>query len=152
MTKLQVIRLSREFRFEAAHALWNYDGLCRNIHGHSYRLRVTVRGTPIIDPLSPKNGMVADFSVLKKIVKEAIVEPFDHALMVNDSIPARELAETGQMFGRLMPLPYQPTCENMIVDFASRIKALLPDNISLYSLRLYETGNSFAEWMAEDNQ
>jgi len=151
MSKLQIIRLSKEFRFEAAHALRNYDGLCRNIHGHSYKLRVTVKGIPLNDPTSPKDGMVADFSVLKKIVKEAIVEPFDHALMVHDAIPARELQETSQMFGRIMPLPYQPTCENMIVDFADRIKALLPDNISLYSLRLYETTNSFAEWTAEDN-
>ncbi|HSV88210.1 MAG TPA: 6-carboxytetrahydropterin synthase [Bacteroidales bacterium] len=151
MSKLQVIRLSKEFRFEAAHALWNYDGLCRNIHGHSYILRVTIKGTPVNDTANPKNGMVMDFSALKKIVKEVIVEPFDHAFMVNDSMPESMFSDAGQMFGRIMRLPYQPTCENMIVDFAARIRTRLPNNIILHSLRLYETSNSFAEWLAEDN-
>ncbi len=64
------IRITKEFRFEMAHALWNYDGLCRNLHGHSYILRVTVKGQPIADSNHPKFGMVMDFGDLKAIVKD----------------------------------------------------------------------------------
>jgi 6-pyruvoyltetrahydropterin/6-carboxytetrahydropterin synthase len=151
MGKTPVIRITKEFRFEAAHALWNYDGLCRNIHGHSYILSVTIKGSPIADPKSPKLGMLIDFSELKKIVNAGVIDQFDHALMVNANTPHKELAETNQMFGRVVALPYQPTCENMIVDFAARIKALLPPNVSLHSLRLHETATSYAEWFAADN-
>ena len=59
-----VIRVTKEFSFEMAHALTNYDGPCRNIHGHSYRLFVTVSGIPSDDPRDPRNGMVIDFSEL----------------------------------------------------------------------------------------
>ena len=59
---MSVIRVTKEFTFEAAHALYNYDGQCSNIHGHSYRLFVTVKGSPVSDINHPKNGMVMDFS------------------------------------------------------------------------------------------
>ena len=59
--KPTIIRLTKEFTFEAAHALEGYDGLCREIHGHSYRLFVTVKGTPCADESNPKFGMVMDF-------------------------------------------------------------------------------------------
>ncbi|HAJ98852.1 MAG TPA: 6-carboxytetrahydropterin synthase QueD [Bacteroidales bacterium] len=146
----KIIRLTKEFRFEAAHALWNYDGLCRNIHGHSYILQVTIKGTPCANANDPKLGMVMDFSDLKKIVKHNIVSAFDHALIVNAATPHKELSETNQMFGKVLAVPYQPTCENMIADFADRIMAQLPEQISLHSLRLFETSSSFAEWYAED--
>ena len=59
-----MIHLTKIFRFEAAHALMGYDGRCRNIHGHSYEMRVTIKGNPIMDDNSPKNGMVMDFGDL----------------------------------------------------------------------------------------
>lgn len=152
MGKAPLIRITKEFRFEAAHALWNYDGLCRNIHGHSYILYVTIKGSPVSDPQDPKFGMVMDFSQLKKIVNDSIVHELDHSLMVNADTPHKELAETSQMFGRVVALPYQPTCENMIVDFAARLRALLPPQVSLHSLRLHETATSYAEWVAEENE
>ena len=69
-----MIRLTKEFSFEMAHTLAGYDGPCREIHGHSYRLFVTVRGVPVRDPQSPKYGMVMDFGDLKHIVGRLIVE------------------------------------------------------------------------------
>ena len=63
-----MIRLTKEFSFEMAHALAGYDGPCREIHGHSYKLFVTVRGIPEQNPNSPKFGMVMDFGDLKRIV------------------------------------------------------------------------------------
>ncbi|MFN3555168.1 MAG: 6-pyruvoyl trahydropterin synthase family protein [Bacteroidales bacterium] len=145
------IRITKEFRFEAAHALWGYDGACRNIHGHSYILYVTLLGEPETDPDHPKFGMVMDFSVLKKIVYDQIVEPFDHALMVRKGTPHSDLARTSGLVGKLLELEYQPTCENMVSDFATRIARNLPQGIMLHSLRLHETATAYAEWYAEDN-
>ena len=75
------IRITKHFDFESAHALYGYDGKCKNIHGHSYHIYVTVIGTPIEDDKHPKNGMVMDFGDLKVIVKREIVSKFDHAVV-----------------------------------------------------------------------
>lgn len=151
MAKAPVIRITKRFRFEAAHALWKYDGPCKNIHGHSYQLYVTVKGRPVNDPGNPKHGMIIDFSVLKKIVHDLIIAPFDHALLVNADTPHAEMAIDNKLFGKVAALPYQPTCENMINDFAEKICAALPNGISLHSLRLHETSTAYAEWYADDN-
>lgn len=149
---MEKIRITKEFRFEMAHALWNYDGLCKNIHGHSYILRVTVIGEPLLDTNNSKLGMVMDFGDLKRIVKEEVVDRLDHALMVNKLAPAELFTTLPQMADRLEIVDYQPTCENLLIDFAKRIKPRMPKNVSLHALRLNETGNSYAEWYAIDNE
>ncbi len=146
-----VIRITRQFRFESAHVLWGYDGPCKNIHGHSYQLFVTVKGRPVNQPGNPKHGMLIDFTVLKKIVHDQIIDPFDHALLVNANSPHLKMVSDNQLFGKVVALPYQPTCEHMVHDFAARIKAVLPDHVSLHSLRLHETSTAYAEWFADDN-
>ncbi len=151
MKTLPVIRITKEFKFEMAHALKNYDGLCRNIHGHSYELKVTVAGTPVADENDPKNGMVMDFGDLKKIVRKTIVDVFDHALVLNNKYPEAVSKELKSTFDKVIFLDYQPTSELMIVDFASRIKARLPEHVQLKYLLLRETVTSYAEWYAEDN-
>ena len=145
------IRLTKEFRFEMAHALWNYDGLCKHFHGHSYLLRVTIIGSPINDPMNPKYGMVMDFGQLKKIVNEEVVDRLDHSVVINQNADHKEFTSIPQMGERVVFTDYQPTCENMIVEMAQRISSRLPDDVLLHSLRLNETANSFAEWFAEDN-
>lgn len=146
---MSVIRLTKEFSFEMAHFLPGYDGLCSNVHGHSYLLHVTVAGSPSDDPSSPKFGMVMDFSDLKKIVGEEVVGRLDHALMVRRGSVDPSSVEL--ITHRLVEVDYQPTCENMLVDFAGRISRRLPCGVRLVSLRLNETATSFAEWRAEDN-
>lgn len=146
------IRITKQFNFETGHALYGYDGKCRNVHGHSYKLSVTVIGRPITDASHVKLGMVIDFGDLKKIVKEEIVDKFDHATVFNKNTPHVELAKELTDRGHNVILAnYQPTSENMVIDFATKIKARLPVNISLFSLRLQETETSFAEWYAGDN-
>lgn len=145
------VRLTKEFRFEMAHALWNYDGLCKNIHGHSYILFVTVIGEPITDDKNPKLGMVMDFGDLKKIVSEEVVDRLDHSVVLSKATANLEQLNIDQMFERFFITEYQPTCENMIVDFADRISKRLPIDVKLHSLKLHETATSFAEWYAEDN-
>ncbi len=149
---MSTIRITKQFNFETGHALYGYDGKCKNVHGHSYKLWVTVIGTPINDPNHVKHGMVIDFSDLKKIVKEEIVDKFDHATVFNKKTPHVALAEELRSRGHNVILAnYQPTSENMVIDFAERIKARLPKNIALHSLKLQETETSFAEWHASDN-
>lgn len=149
---MTTIRLTKEFSFEAAHALDGYDGPCREIHGHSYRLFVTVKGTPGEDPRDPKYGMVMDFGLLKRIVNEEVVSRFDHALVLRASASGDALRRLlADRFGNIVAVDYQPTCENMLADFARRIAARLPQGVRLHSLRLDETATSFAEWFAEDN-
>lgn len=144
------VRITKEFNFEMAHLLDNYDGLCRNVHGHSYRLFVTVIGEPEQDAASPKYGMVMDFSVLKGIVRREIVDRLDHALLVRKGTPqAQQLQGLSE---RILEVDYQPTCENMVGRFAQLIAPYLPSNVSLYSIKLYETATSFAEWYADDNK
>jgi len=146
------IRITKQFSFETGHALYGYDGKCRNVHGHSYKLSVTVIGAPIAENTNVKWGMVIDFGDLKKIVKEEIVDVYDHATVFNKNTPHIELANELMQRGHSVILAdYQPTSENMVIDFAAKIKARLPENISLHSLKLQETDSSFAEWYAADN-
>ncbi len=146
------IRITKEFKFEMAHALKGYDGLCRNIHGHSYELLVTILGKPISDSNSPKLGMVMDFGDLKKIVRSTIVDVYDHALVLNNTYPKELIDNLGKNFEKVIIVDYQPTSELMIADFANKIKVNLPSNVSLKYLLLRETVTSYAEWFAEDNQ
>lgn len=148
---MSIIRITKHFDFETAHALYGYDGKCKNIHGHSYQLYVTVIGSPINDANHVKNGMVLDFGDLKQIVKSQIVDIFDHATVLNKNSPHAALAEQIREHSpKVILVDYQPTSENMIRDFASIIKTHLPASVKLHSLRLYETNNSYAEWFASD--
>jgi 6-pyruvoyltetrahydropterin/6-carboxytetrahydropterin synthase len=147
-----LIRVTKEFPFEMAHVLWNYDGPCKNVHGHSYRLFVTLSGVPANNQENPKNGMVMDFSDLKSIIKKEIVNIFDHSVVLSDKIDKEKADMFSVMFGNTVLVNYQPTCENLVADFAERIAPHLPCGVKLHSLKLYETATSFAEWFASDNE
>jgi 6-pyruvoyltetrahydropterin/6-carboxytetrahydropterin synthase len=149
---MSTIRITKQFSFETGHALYGYDGKCKNVHGHSYKLSVTVIGKPITDSSNVKFGMVIDFSDLKKIVREEIVDLFDHATVFNKNTPHVELAAELKNRGHhVILVDYQPTSENMVIDFAQKINNRLPVDIQLHSLKLQETETSFAEWYASDN-
>lgn len=149
MTK---IRITKKFRFEAAHALYGYDGKCKNIHGHNYKLFVTVIGSPTSDSSNVKFGMVMDFDDLKKIVKSEIIKEFDHSVIFNKNSPHKKLADDLIKNGHKVVLAdYQPTIEEMIIDFANKISSKLPVEIKLHSLKLEETETSYSEWFAADN-
>lgn len=148
---MDTIRITKQFDFETGHALYGYDGKCKNVHGHSYKLSVTVIGNPIEDSDHVKYGMVIDFSDLKVIVMSEIVDQFDHATVFNKNTPHIELAAELEKRGHTIILvDYQPTSEMMLVDFSERINKRLPKTIKLHSLKLQETGTSHAEWYAAD--
>jgi 6-pyruvoyltetrahydropterin/6-carboxytetrahydropterin synthase len=135
-----------------AHVLRNYDGPCRNVHGHSYRLFVTLAGIPLKDPDHPKNGMVIDFTELKNIVLGSIVNKFDHSVVVSNDFDTVKKEMMEQTFGNVVIVDYQPTCENLVADIALQLKNKLPSGVHLHSLKLYETAKSYAEWFASDNE
>lgn len=149
---MATIRVTKYYDFEMAHALWNYDGLCKNIHGHTYKLYVTVMGEPISDPNDPKFGMVIDFGDLKRIVKTEIVDKFDHSLVIYKDAPHEKLLELNEMYERHHVVDFQPTCENLVVYMAQTIIPLLPKGVKLKNVKLYETVSSSAEWDADDNE
>lgn len=108
------MKISKEFTFDAAHFLKDYHGKCENLHGHTYRMRVTVEGD--IKP----NGLVMDFAEIKRIVNEKIIDKFDHA-NINDTLE-------------------HSTVENMCVWAWDQLKKDIP----LTEIRIWETANSFA--------
>lgn len=118
-----IMRLSREFKFDAAHKLLNYQGVCGRIHGHTYTLVVTVEGEP------NENGMIIDFFEMKRIVQEEVIDKLDHTYL-NDFFE-------------------QPTVENMAKDiFHDLQEEFKKTNASLYSIKLYEGEKSCVEVFA----
>lgn len=148
-----MIRITKIFSFETAHALYHYDGKCKNIHGHSYKLFVTLKGKPIADLNHQKNGMVMDFGDLKAIVEKNIIDPWDHGILINANSPHKTLGEALEKQGhKVVYCPYQPTCENMLYAIANTLKENLPPEVSLVYLKLHETENSYSEWLAADQE
>ena len=140
------IRLTKEFSFESAHALDGYDGLCREIHGHSYRLFVTIKGEPSCEENDPKLGMVMDFGDLKRIVNREIVNRLDHSFTIRRTEQNGELIEMLQRhYTNIHVVDYQPTSENMLIDMAARLTPVMPEGVRLCKLTLYETATSKAE-------
>jgi 6-pyruvoyltetrahydropterin/6-carboxytetrahydropterin synthase len=143
------IQITKIFHFEMAHALEGYDGLCRNIHGHSYTLRVTVTGIPVVDSVSPKDGMLIDFSDLKQIVEKSIISKYDHALVLNSKTDTTTINVLRNHYDKIITVNFQPTSEQLLIEFAEILQNTLPQNISMHSLRLNETDTSYAEWFTE---
>ena len=144
--------MTKEFGFEMAHALWNYDGACRNIHGHSYKLFVTVAGPPGQDPDHPKFGMVIDFTDLKALVKEPVVDFLDHSLVVFRRAEGETLDAVRALYEKVYVFDFQPTCENLVLYIVEKISQKLPQGVDLCTVKLYETATSFAEWQSADQK
>jgi len=142
------IRITKEFDFEAAHALDGYSGKCKDIHGHSYHLKLTFIGTPKSDLGLSDCGMVVDFGDIKKIVKTQILPLFDHRLILRKDTRFKEIESINE---RIRLVDYQPTCENMLIEIVEILKKYEPKDAKLVKGFLRETANSYAEWLQEDN-
>ena len=146
-----MIRVTKEFTFDMAHALLNYDGPCKNIHGHTYRLQVTVSGCANQNPQNVKCGMLIDFGKLKQIVNHKIIDKYDHALVLNEAVPASLRASCYAISEKVFFVAFQPTCENLLLDMKFNLQAAFEnDGFILQAIRLYETPTSWAEWRKED--
>jgi 6-pyruvoyltetrahydropterin/6-carboxytetrahydropterin synthase len=140
------LRLTKLFRLEMAHALVGYDGLCSQIHGHSYRFEVTVESDAVLHEEGAKMGMAVDFGEIKSIVERTVVAQFDHSLVLRHCADTEELIGVlRRHFERINAVEWQPTCENLLAHFAGLIAPHLPAGVRLYSLRLHETEHNCAE-------
>ncbi|NQV53756.1 MAG: 6-carboxytetrahydropterin synthase QueD [Flavobacteriales bacterium] len=134
-----MISITKIFGFEAAHAISNHPGKCRNVHGHSYALHVTISS----DQLNEQE-MIMDFHDLKVMVKEHVVGRLDHALILSRK---GELAEEfANHTGKLTWLDREPTAECMLSLIVEWISPVLPESITLERLQLWETTTSYAQW------
>lgn len=149
--EIHKIRVTKVFTFDMAHALFGYEGLCKNIHGHTYKLSVTIIGELIVDENNPKQGMVIDFGDFKEIVTSKVIDVFDHTLVLKANTPHAKIQGLTDNFERVIYSDYQPTCENLLLDMIRRIKEHLPENLTLNNVRLEETPTSYAEWFKSDN-
>ncbi|MBN8835960.1 MAG: 6-carboxytetrahydropterin synthase [Sphingobacteriia bacterium] len=141
-----MLRLTKIFYFETAHAIYGYEGKCKNIHGHSYKLEVTVATTSSGEDYIPSPGFIIDFKDLKQIVRSTIVDHFDHKLILSEQYlkanPGIEKQDS------LVIWNVEPTAENILVYIKKHIEKELPANTNLACLRLYETESSYAEWVS----
>ncbi|HSB92233.1 MAG TPA: 6-carboxytetrahydropterin synthase [Flavitalea sp.] len=139
-----MLRVTKIFHFETAHAIHGYHGGCKHIHGHSYELHVAVSPAGIADDFIPAPGFVLDFKKLKAIVSEAVINQFDHKLILsNDFLFARQEIKHQE---NLVTWNVEPTAENIVICIKRLLQERLPDGINLVYLKLYETKDSYAEW------
>lgn len=151
-SQMEYIRISKKFSYEAAHALLNYDRACRFIYGHSYKLEMGLLGVVPEEDGHPKNGMVTDFGELKKLVHQVVIVPWDHALLLHKGIDAGLLEVLQKNKEKLVLLPYQPNCENRLLDIRQRLQAVMPAGCRLRRLQLSETESAYAKWYAADEK
>lgn len=172
------LSVTKIFRFEMAHALPDYDGPCAHLHGHSYRLEVTMstgntamngnqsagaglREGPLREAETGRpgaeagstEGMVMDFSQLKRMVEETIIAQVDHALVLDERMEPTLITALRKINTKLVLTPFTPTSENMLLWFAQTLTEAIEKRadwtgrgLRLQKLRLYETATSFAEW------
>lgn len=141
-----MIRLTRIFDFEMAHAIHGYSGACRNLHGHSYELHVTVAGRTPAKGYIPGTGFVIDFKELKRLVQRNIIDVFDHKVILSKAYIAANALMALQE--NLVVFEAEPTAENLLIHFKEQLAAVLPPGISIEAMKLYETKSSYAEWIA----
>ncbi|MFM7016054.1 MAG: 6-pyruvoyl trahydropterin synthase family protein [Bacteroidota bacterium] len=141
-----MVTLNKIFTFDMAHALEHYPGKCRHIHGHTYILHVSVNGEILNKPGAPLDGMIADFTDIKQWVKGEVIDVFDHALVLRQNSEHANMNWSEQNWTRIIITPYQPTCENIMLDIRDRLNKKIPSGLELVQLRLYETPTSYAEW------
>ena len=138
-----MITVTKTVRFDAAHILTNHEGLCKNLHGHSYRVEISVTCD---EP--GENGMVMDFKDLKRLAEEIICSRFDHAFIYNiNSQGECEIAQVVEKQGmRTVPLPFRSTAENLAKMFYSSLHKHLAN---LSAVTVWETADSSATYSAK---
>ena len=139
-----MLSLTKIFHFEMAHAICGYPGSCKNIHGHSYELEVTVTGDKENQNYITAPGFILDFKELKQLVTSSIIKTFDHKLVLSGSYLGQNPAIKSQE--NLVAWEAEPTAENLLIYMAKILCNVLPEEVKLVRLRLYETKDSYAEW------
>ena len=135
-----MITVTKTVKFDAAHVLTNHQGLCKNLHGHTYRVDVSVAQAE-----DDGRDMVIDFKDLKTIANEVICDRFDHAFIYNtESAGEKEIAAVVEKNGmRTVAIPFRSTAENLAKMFYNELKSRVP---GLSAVKVWETVDSCAEF------
>jgi len=147
MSKL--IKITKQFNFEAAHFLPLHEGKCRNLHGHSYKLLVTCAGDSVYDKDSPSSGMLEDFSVIKAVV-DPIVDQLDHALLARSEAAVRFYVGEPALQGKVYYIGEDTTAEMIATHLLEKINLAMFSHTpklkaQVVGVTLYETATSSAE-------
>lgn len=143
------MEITTRLEFDAGHRIPHHKSQCRNLHGHRYVLEITLGGSIISQPETSENGMVMDFSDVKRIAREHVVDRWDHAFLVykEDSEVLNFLNSLPEH--KTVVFPTVPTAENMAAEAYRLLKAQYLDTygnqLTLLRVRLYETPNSWAD-------
>ncbi len=134
-----MLSITKIFSFEAAHRISNYQGACSQVHGHGYKLQITVSaGIP------RENDMILDFKVLKVLVQNHVLSLWDHSLMLKENVENRQFFLNYP--GKIYWMDSEPTAERMLLDISRKLGPNLPHDVNLEEIVLYETETSFAKW------
>jgi 6-pyruvoyltetrahydropterin/6-carboxytetrahydropterin synthase len=149
------MRITRRLEFDAGHRIPDHKSQCRNLHGHRYAIEITLAGDIIGKSGDPANGMVMDFSEVKALAMQHLIEPWDHAFLV--------YAQDHSVVGFLATLPGHktvvldcvPTAENL-AQLALRIlrqvyRDTYGNHLHLERVRLFETPNCWADAIGDAN-
>ncbi|MFE4709327.1 MULTISPECIES: 6-pyruvoyl tetrahydropterin synthase family protein [unclassified Paenibacillus] len=142
---LNEVSVCKIFTFDAAHQLIGHKGKCSNLHGHTYKLEVVLKGVPSVQEGHSDEGFVVDFSDIKARVQEVLIDRLDHAFLATGNEPVLEsLYSSGS---KVAQLSFRTTAENLSSYAAYELKKA---GLPLYSVKLWETPTSWAEVLAED--
>lgn len=137
--------VTKIFHFEMAHAIYRYPGVCRNIHGHSYTLHVSVSSSGSSDDFIPTPGFEIDFKEIKKVVVGSVIKSLDHKLILSRDYLAQY--PTLLSLENLVVWEAEPTAENLLIYIRRLLENSLPEGVKLAKLKIYETKDSYAEWL-----
>ena len=144
-----MLTITRKLEFDAGHRIPDHKSQCRNLHGHRYTLELTLTGNVIEADGNSDNGMIMDFSDVKSLAKQHLVDVWDHAFLVyeNDHAVRKFLASLPDH--KTVVIDRIPTVENLAKVAFDILQAVYLDNfgtgLRLYKLVLYETPNCWAE-------
>jgi 6-pyruvoyltetrahydropterin/6-carboxytetrahydropterin synthase len=139
------VKVCKLFTFDSAHQLIGHKGKCTNVHGHTYKLEVVIKGKVQGPENESDEGFVIDFGDVKHIVKELIVNNLDHSFIAAGNEPVlKTLQETNS---KITLLGFRTTAENMCIYICHKLRE---SGLPVYSIKLWETPDSWAEVLASD--
>ena len=141
--------ITRRLEFDAGHRIPHHASQCRHVHGHRYAIEITLSGEIIQTEGMAEQGMVMDFSDVKSIANDVLVNRWDHAFLVyqGDRAVVEFLASLPEH--KTVALPVVPTAENLAAEAFRILDAAYIDTygnqLRLQRVRLYETPNNWAD-------
>lgn len=142
-----MVSITKIFRFESGHAILGYPGACSALHGHSYELHVSVIAEDAIPGYIAGTGMIKDFKVIKSWVHDTILTRLDHKLLLSAAyLETHKLPRS--IAQDIVTLNIEPTAENLVMMIRDELEKTRPTGVRLYALKLWETRDAYASWLA----